>query len=76
MSKLIEVASQRAEYVTEDGTPTGEAIVAFRDFDGVEYEFVLCTDDAELLGDSLVRIASARPRASTDNIPNDHGAGI
>ncbi len=65
-----------AEYVYADGVPTGEAILAVTAPDGEKIRVVLSPEDAELLGDLLVQISSARAHASTDNIPNDEGAGI
>lgn len=73
---LLEATEVHAEYVTEEGMPTGEALVSLTDLDGNITRFILSADDAERLGDLLVQIASARPKASPDNTPLEEGAGI
>ncbi len=73
---MLEVTTVHAEYVAEEGIPTGEALVCLTDIDGRETRFLLSADDAERLGDLLVVIASARPKASSDNTPLEEGAGI
>ena len=65
-----------AEYVSEDGCPTGEAWLVVRDGDEEQGRIMLSADDAERLGDLLVQIASSRHRASDDNVLNEQGAGI
>jgi hypothetical protein len=76
MEKVIEVQDIWAEYVNEDGIPTGEAWVVLTGWDGEHIRFMISADNAQRLGDMLVRISSARPRASADNMPNDLGLGI
>ena len=71
-----EATSVYAEYVTEEGVPTGEALVCLTDLEGRTASYLLSADDAERLGDLLVQIASARPKASSDNQPLEEGAGI
>jgi hypothetical protein len=51
-------------------------MVTLTDLDGHSTCFLLSADDAERLGDLLVQIASARPKASPDNTPLEEGAGI
>jgi hypothetical protein len=72
----LEIPGIRAEYVHEDGIPTGEALLTITRDGGEAARVVLSPEDAERLGDILVQIASARPRGSADNFPNDLGAGI
>jgi hypothetical protein len=73
---FLEATEVQAEYVTEEGMPTGEALVGLTDLDGHTARYLLSADDAERLGDLLVQIASARPKASADNTPLEEGAGI
>ena len=76
MTPFLEATEVHAEYVTEEGMPTGEALVCLTDLDGRTARYLLSADDSERLGDLLVQIASARPKASTDNVPLEEGAGI
>jgi hypothetical protein len=73
---MLEVTEIHAEYVSEEGIPTGEALVCLTDLEGRETRFLLSADDAERLGDLLVQISSARRKASPDNTPLEEGAGI
>jgi hypothetical protein len=73
---FLEATSVHAEYVTEEGMPTGEALVCITDLEGRTNRYLLSADDAERLGDLLVQISSARPKASADNMPLEEGAGI
>ena len=73
---FTEATEVHAEYVTEEGMPTGEALVCITDLDGQAARYLLSADDAERLGDLLVQISSSRPKASADNTPLEEGAGI
>jgi len=65
-----------AEYVDEDGMPTGEAWLVVSEGTAERWRLLLSPEDAQTLGDLLVQISSARPKASPDNFPNAEGAGI
>jgi hypothetical protein len=74
--EYLQATEVHAEYVSEEGVPTGESIVSITDLDGRTTRFLLSADDSERLGDLLVQIASSRPKASKDNHPLEEGAGI